>query len=88
MTTKLDEAALIALHSGNVKENLHLEYKASDAVADKSEKRKLEMARDVSAFANADGGQIIYGMKENSRVTILWERGEEIAAGTPPGSET
>jgi predicted HTH transcriptional regulator len=23
------------------------------------------MARDVSAFANADGGQIVYGMKEN-----------------------
>jgi predicted HTH transcriptional regulator len=27
--------------------------------------KKLEMARDVSAFANADGGQIVYGMKEN-----------------------
>jgi hypothetical protein len=47
-----------------VKESLHLEYKASGAIDKKSSERKLEMARDVSAFANADGGQIIYGMKE------------------------
>jgi predicted HTH transcriptional regulator len=24
------------------------------------------MARDISAFANADGGQVIYGMRENN----------------------
>src|SRR5262245_55509719 len=59
-----DEADLISLHTGVIKESLHLEYKASDAVDKKDDKRK-EMARDVSAFANADGGQIIYGMREN-----------------------
>jgi hypothetical protein len=62
---KLDtEAELVALHTGDVKESLHLEYKDSRAVDKKNDKTKLEMARDVSAFANADGGQIIYGMTE------------------------
>lgn len=65
MLTLTTEAELAALHSGVVKESLHLEYKASDSIDKKSDQRKLEMARDVSAFANADGGQIVYGMMEN-----------------------
>jgi predicted HTH transcriptional regulator len=52
-----------ALHSGNILESLTLEYKASGAI-DKTEAKKQEMAKDTLAFANADGGQIIYGMKE------------------------
>ena len=52
-----------ALHSGNILESLTLEYKASGAI-DKTEAKKQEMAKDALAFANADGGQIIYGMKE------------------------
>ncbi len=58
------EAELMALHTGNVKESLHLEYKASDAVDKKNDTKKVELARDVCAFANADGGQIVYGMAE------------------------
>jgi hypothetical protein len=62
---KLDTAAeLIALHAGNVRESLYLEYKASGAVDKSDDKKKLEIARDVSAFANSAGGQIIYGMTE------------------------
>lgn len=62
---KLDtKAELDALHTNNVKEGLHLEYKASGAIDKRDDSKKLEMARDVSAFANADGGQIIYGMTE------------------------
>src|SRR5450759_5391629 len=58
------KADLEALHSGGIKESLTLEYKASPAV-DGTDKSKLEMVRDVSAFANADGGQIVYGMTED-----------------------
>jgi predicted HTH transcriptional regulator len=61
LTTK-DE--LDALHVGNIKESISLEYKASAAIDKKDDNKKVEMARDVSAFANADGGQIVYGMSE------------------------
>ena len=55
---------LEALHTGMVKESIHLEYKSSPAIDKKDDLKKIEMARDVSAFANADGGQIVYGMTE------------------------
>src|ERR1019366_9995941 len=58
------QADLEALHTGNIKESISLEYKASLAIDKKDDNKKLEMARDVCAFANADGGQIIYGMTE------------------------
>ena len=50
LTTKAD---LEALWTGNIKESISLEYKASPAVDKKDDTKKLEMARDVSAFANA-----------------------------------
>lgn len=65
MLTLTTKAQLEALHAGNVKESLTLEYKDSRAIDKAKDDKKLEMARDVSAFANADGGQIVYGMTEN-----------------------
>lgn len=65
MLTLTTEAELLALKTGVVKESLHIEYKASGSIDKKDNEKKREMARDISAFANADGGQIIYGMKEN-----------------------
>ncbi len=62
MLTLEKRADLEVLHSGQHKESLTLEYKSSGAV-DKS--KKEEIAKDALAFANAEGGQIIYGMKEN-----------------------
>jgi hypothetical protein len=59
-----NESELKALHEGNVKESVYLEYKASGAVDKKDDTKKLEIARDVSAFANSVGGQIIYSMTE------------------------
>jgi predicted HTH transcriptional regulator len=64
MLTLEKRAHLEALHSGNVKESLTLEYKASPAIDKRDDSKKLEMARDVCAFANAEGGQIVYGMTE------------------------
>lgn len=44
-------------------ESLHLEFKSSAALLGKSD----EISKDVSAFANADGGVIIYGIEEENR---------------------
>lgn len=56
-----------------VKEDLHLEYKACDSLRGKNyqpgQKPNVdveELTKDVSAFANADGGIIIYGICEGT----------------------
>jgi hypothetical protein len=51
--TLKNKVALQALHTGNVKEGISLEYKASPAIDKKDDTKKLEMAWDVAAFANA-----------------------------------
>lgn len=47
-----------------VEENLNLDYKAAFSL-EKNEKKTIEISKDVSAFANSDGGIIIYGIKED-----------------------
>lgn len=54
-------AELDALFNNQVPESATLEYKASPAV---DQKKKDEIAKDVSAMANAEGGQIVYAMTE------------------------
>lgn len=44
-----------------VPESLHLDYKAGPSLSHKSAK---EISKDVSAFANSDGGTIVYGIAE------------------------
>jgi hypothetical protein len=46
-----------------VEESLTLEYKAADSLG-KSDGKKKEITKDVSAMANSAGGTIIYGVKE------------------------
>jgi len=48
-----------------VEENLNLDYKASGSLQ-RNDKKANEISKDVSAFANSDGGIIIYGIKEDS----------------------
>jgi hypothetical protein len=48
-----------SLISNKVEENYSLEYKAARALED-----TIEISRDVSSFANASGGVIIYGVAE------------------------
>ena len=50
-----------------VEEDLHLEYKGADALLT-SEGKKNELSKDISAFANADGGVVIYGMSETDHL--------------------
>jgi hypothetical protein len=48
-----------------VEENLHLDYKAAGSLLN-TDGKKSEIAKDVSAMANSDGGIIIYGIAEFS----------------------
>lgn len=47
----------------NVEESLSLEYKGADALS-RSDGKKAEIVKDVSAFANSSGGVLIYGVAE------------------------
>lgn len=54
-----------SLIENEVEESVHLEFKASGAL-DKADKKREEIAKDVSAFANSDGGVIVYGLVEQN----------------------
>lgn len=51
------------LIKNEVEEETHLDYKAAGAL-DKDDKKRAEITKDVSAFANSDGGIIVYGVLE------------------------
>jgi len=63
MFTNFIEPELLALIANQVEENIHLDYKGAEALL-KTDGKKKEISKDVSAFANSDGGTIIYGIKE------------------------
>lgn len=54
---------ITALITNEAEESVHLEFKAAGALS-KEDKKKTEIAKDVSAFANSDGGVIVYGIEE------------------------
>jgi hypothetical protein len=47
-----------------MEESTYLEFKSSNSL-DNTDRNKKEISKDISAFANSDGGLIIYGIKEN-----------------------
>ena len=63
---------LKGLVENEVQESLHIEYKCSLAL---SKKTRDEIAKDVSAMANADGGQIVYGMQEKNHLPEKLDNG-------------
>jgi hypothetical protein len=49
----------------NAEENIHLDFKGGDALPTPiSDGKKQDICKDVSAFANSDGGVLIYGITE------------------------
>ena len=62
-----DEQDLLDLIRLEVQEGLELDYKQCDALQ-RSDGKKNEISKDVSAFANSAGGVIVYGMKEDGHV--------------------
>lgn len=63
MARNWTEAKLQNFIASGIEESLTLEYKAADAL-DRSEYKKKEMTKDVSAMANSAGGILIYGISE------------------------
>ena len=57
-----------------VQENLNLDYKQSDALS-KNSRAMSELSKDVSAFANSDGGTIIYGIAEQGHLPLTVDNG-------------
>jgi len=51
------------LIKNEVEESIHLDYKAAGALT-KEDNKRTEITKDVSSFANSDGGIIIYGVSE------------------------
>jgi Putative DNA-binding domain len=75
LETKADLERLIA---EDVKESLTLEYKASSALG-KDSKQREELCKDVTAFANSAGGQIVYGIEENKNPPLILDNGADPA---------
>src|SRR5437588_575425 len=63
MSSQWNELRLLALISNQIEESDQLEYKGAKSLQKKGE-RMDEIGKDVSSFANAGGGTIIYGVKE------------------------
>lgn len=61
------ENDLRELISSQAEESIHLDFKAAGAL-DKTNEKRAEIAKDVSAFANSDGGIIVYGITEENHV--------------------
>jgi hypothetical protein len=62
--TEWEEADIASLIHNKVQESLTLDYKKSDALG-KTDRKKSDLSKDVSAFANSAGGVILYGMEED-----------------------
>jgi len=61
------EEEINQLISLKTEEFIYLEFKSADALKNQ-DKEKDNISKDVSAFANSDGGTIIYGIIENNHV--------------------
>ncbi|MBN9662215.1 MAG: ATP-binding protein [Acidobacteria bacterium] len=59
-----------------VQENIHLDYKASKAITLAA---RDEIAKDVSAFANSDGGVLVYGVEEKDHLPVRIDDGVDDA---------
>ncbi|MHB1003395.1 MAG: AlbA family DNA-binding domain-containing protein [Thermoleophilia bacterium] len=63
-TIKWTEPELLHFLDEKEKESIYLDYKGSDALG-KTDRKKRELSKDVSAFANSAGGRLIYGVAED-----------------------
>lgn len=60
-----NESRIRQMIADKIEESLVLDYKQADSLS-KTDGKKKEIAKDVSAFANSAGGTIIYGIAEDT----------------------
>jgi hypothetical protein len=60
-----DIETLTSFIKNEIEESIHIEFKSGEALS-KTDSKKKEVAKDVSAFANSDGGIIVYGISEKN----------------------
>ncbi|MFQ6391331.1 helix-turn-helix domain-containing protein [Priestia aryabhattai] len=68
------EADILKLIESETPESLTLDYKRSESLGKDSKKRN-EISKDVSAFANSAGGILIYGVAENKNLPLSIDEG-------------
>jgi Putative DNA-binding domain len=73
LETRADLERLIA---EGITESLTLDYKASPSLG-KADKQRDELCKDVTAFANSAGGQIVYGMVDDKQVPVRLDDGAD-----------
>ena len=61
------QSGLLILIERKIPESIQLDYKEARAIS-RNDRSKQEISKDVSAFANSDGGIIIYGMTEKNQI--------------------
>lgn len=59
-----DKSYLESLIAKQIEESSGLDYKGAESLNRKDIKKKTEITKDVSSFANSAGGRIIYGIRE------------------------
>lgn len=67
-----NEARLLGLIQDKIEESHTWEYKSAGALG-RDKREKDNIAKDVSAMANASGGTIIYGMAESSDAALKYQ---------------
>ena len=70
--------------SNKIMESIHIDYKAGKALSGKAK----EISKDISAFANSDGGYVIYGVSEKEHLPTSIDEGvDHKAKGRKKGSK-
>lgn len=72
---KWTEHDLDALIKNKVRESVNLDYKKCAALQKNDLKKHEEVSKDISAFANSDGGIIVYGMEEDGHIPTKIDSG-------------
>jgi len=61
--TEYTQEDILELIEDEIEESLNLDFKRAESL-EQTDGRKKEIAKDVSSFANSDGGIIVYGIEE------------------------